>query len=81
MVQMPIGRVVRTKGRFCKKVVIPRGRFDRRSFRTVSPNRNTRITIGCPKGQYNPKSKRCRVGTRAQRILKRKTAAGTCPRF
>jgi len=78
--RMPVGRVVKTDG-YCKKVLIPKGRFDPRSFRTVSPSKRTRITIGCPRGQWDSRRKRCRTGTKAQRILKKRTRAGTCPRM
>lgn len=76
---MPVGKVVKTKGKFCKKVIRSKGQFDRRSFRTVSPSKRTRITVACPKGKY--KKGRCTVSMKTQRILKRKTRAGTCPRF
>lgn len=75
---MPVGRVVRTNG-YCKKVLVDRRRFDPRSFRTKRVSKRTLITIGCPRGKF--KKGRCTVGTRAQRILKKQTKAGTCPRF
>ena len=78
--RVPVGRVVKTNG-YCKKVLVPRGRFDPRSFRTVSPNKSTRITIGCIRGKWDSIRKRCKIGTQAQRIMKKKTKAGTCPRM
>ncbi len=47
-------------------------RFDPRSFRTVTPRRGVRVTVGCPKGQYDARRKRCRVGTRVQRVMRKK---------
>lgn len=46
--------------------------FDPRSFRTVTPRRGVRVTIGCPKGKYHRHTKRCGVGTRAQRVMVRR---------
>lgn len=51
-------------------------RFDPRSFRTVTPRRGVRVTIGCPKGKYDVKRKRCKVGTRAQREMIRRNDPG-----
>lgn len=48
--------------------------FDRKSFRTVSPNDDVRVVIGCPKGQYS--GKKCKVSTEAQHIMYRKEACG-----
>lgn len=42
---------------------LPRG-IDRRSIRTVGRGPK-RVLIGCPKGQYMPRKRRCKVGTRA----------------
>lgn len=47
---------------------IPERAFDARSFRTKRVGDHL-ITIGCPKGQWDARRKRCRAGTRAQRIL------------
>ena len=41
------------------------------SFRTVKRGRN-RIVVCCPRGKYNRKSHRCRVGTVAQSILRKR---------
>lgn len=46
--------------------------FDQRSFRTISPAEGVLVTIGCPKGQFDPKADLCKVGTREQRIMYRK---------
>ena len=46
--------------------------FDKRSFRTITQPDGTEVTIGCPKGKFDAKRKRCKVGTRAQRVLKPK---------
>ena len=42
--------------------------FDRRSFR-VKKSGNVKIVVGCPKGKFYAKHKKCRVGTRVQKIM------------
>ena len=44
--------------------------FDPRSFRTRRKPRGIRFIIACPKGKWSPKTKRCKVGTRLQSILR-----------
>lgn len=46
-----------------------KGFFDPRSFRTVSPNDDVRITIGCPRGKWDDRERLCRASTQAQRIM------------
>jgi hypothetical protein len=41
------------------------------SFRTVKRGR-TRIVVCCPRGKWNRRSRRCRVGTMAQSILRKR---------
>lgn len=53
---------------YCPERLESPGRFDPRSFRTVQTDGHL-VTIGCPRGQYDARAGRCRVGTRAQRIL------------
>jgi len=48
----------------------PPSKFDSRSLRTVSTKTGNKLIIGCPKGEYSAKTKRCKVGTRLQSILK-----------
>lgn len=56
---------------YCERSgAITKGRCDRRSFRWVVRN-GSRVLICCPKGKWNATSDRCRVGTRAFKILKR----------
>jgi phage tail tape-measure protein len=44
--------------------------FDQRSFKTVKRGRSGHaVVIGCPIGHWDPATKRCGVGTRAQSIL------------
>ena len=50
-----------------RRLVAPRA-FDPRSFRTIRRGK-ARLTIGCPRGQWDAHRQRCKVGTRAQRIL------------
>lgn len=67
------------RAEFCRKRLISPKKFDPRSFRIKRVGKTTKLVVGCPKGEYNAKKKKCRVGTRAQSKLKRKTKAGTCP--
>ena len=48
--------------------------FDKRSFRIVDVGRpeHHKIIIGCPKGKYDAKKKRCKVGMRLQAVLEEK---------
>jgi len=49
-------------------------KFDKRSFRTIDPGRpkHTLLVIGCPRGKYDAKKKKCKVGTQVQAILEGK---------
>lgn len=53
---------------YCKKKLAKKSSFDARSFRWIKRGR-TKILIGCPRGKWNVKSERCRVGTRAYETL------------
>ncbi len=68
--------MVKYKGKACKKVknfyhckIAPKTKFDKRSFRTKKLTKGRRLVIGCPKGKWSPKKSRCKVGTRAQKLL------------
>jgi len=66
------------KGSFCERVITPKSKFDKRSFRYV-PSGKAWLIIGCPRGDWDPKGYvtvdgkrqrgRCRVGTRAHKLL------------
>ena len=44
--------------------------FDPRSFRTISMGvRGTKGVVGCPKGEWDPRRKRCKVGLRLQKVM------------
>lgn len=45
--------------------------FDKKSLRTKDVGRKgfTKVIVGCKKGKYDSKNKRCRVGTEAQAVL------------
>lgn len=55
-------------GVVCAKFENPRKLFDRRSFRWSPLKDHSRVLIGCPKGEWNDRTKRCRVGTKAHKI-------------
>lgn len=48
--------------------------FDKRSFRTKDVGRpeHHKIIIGCKKGKYDSKKKRCRIGTEVQAIIEKR---------
>ncbi|UCC74975.1 MAG: hypothetical protein JSV86_10615 [Gemmatimonadota bacterium] len=56
-------------GRFCERTKTPKSQFDPRSFR-YKKSGSSWILIGCPKGQWQPRKQRCKVGTRAHKILR-----------
>lgn len=60
--------------KYIHKEIEPKENFDKRSFRVITLNETTKATIGCPKGNWSPSKKRCKVGTRMQNklILKKK---------
>jgi len=61
---------IRPGGKYVRERVEDPDQFDRRSFRTIKRGkRGHAVVIGCPTGQWDPKTKRCRVGTRAQSVL------------
>lgn len=56
-----------------KRIASPKA-FDPRSFRTKKVGKS-RVIIGCPKGKYSPSTGRCKVGTKAQAVLRPKRNA------
>lgn len=77
---MPVGKVIKADG-YCKKVLVPKGRFDPKSFRAKRVSKRTLLTIACPRGKYDVARERCKVGTRVQRVMKKKLSDGRCPRI
>lgn len=59
----------------CVKVKNPLSMFDRRSIRTVTRG-STRVLVGCPKGAWQPRKQRCKVGLRAYETI----TPGRCKR-
>lgn len=45
---------------------------DPRSYRIKSVSSKTKLVVCCPKGHWNPKTKRCEIGTKVQSILKKR---------
>lgn len=70
-----MARVMR--GSFCERREAPKGRFDRRSFRWKKSGRAF-VLVGCPRGEWNARAGRCKVGTRAYKILA-PAPRGRCP--
>lgn len=44
-------------------------KFDKRSFRVKTVKKNLKLVVGCPKGQYSPRKKQCKVGMRMQKAM------------
>lgn len=62
----------KSRSKYIHEQIKPMSAFDPRSIRTVTVKKGTLTRIGCPKGYWSVKTKRCKVGTEAQAILKRK---------
>ncbi len=73
-------RAFRDMKNFTSERLEPPSHFDKRSFRTIVQSDGTEIVIGCPKGKYDAKTGRCKVGTRAQAIRKPKREKKDNPR-
>lgn len=63
----------------CVKYEIPRKDFAKGSFRWVKRGEGVRVLIGCPKGAWDARSERCRVGTRAHKVYRFMTGKKRCP--
>jgi len=63
-----LGRVDVTKN-YVRRRQFPSSKCAKGSFRTIERG-DTKIVVCCPKGSWDKRTKRCRVGTRAQSILK-----------
>lgn len=61
----------------CERILAPKSGFAPRSFRWIKTGKAF-LLIGCPKGEWMPRAKRCKVGTRAHAEVK--AARGRCAR-
>jgi hypothetical protein len=70
---MPKKKVHITKNYKRTRVKDPK-KFDKRSFRTKDVGRpgHHKIIVACPKGKYNAKAKKCKVGTQVQAIIEKR---------
>jgi hypothetical protein len=57
-------RTCKTIKNYCHCKMADAKKFDKRSFRSRKTGGRI-VTFGCPKGKWNARSKRCKVGTRA----------------
>jgi len=83
-----MSRARKIKGNFCERELASKGEFDRRSFRYKKSGKSW-LLIGCPKGKWSAKGTktvkgkrkkgRCRVGTRAHKILVNAPRGAACP--
>ena len=63
---------MKIRGTFCERTLVPYREFDRRSFRWKQgkvPIGMIWMLIGCPVGKWAVRKGRCRVGTKAYKIL------------
>jgi len=60
------------KGFVEKKLDFPVSRCAAKSFRIKVLNKDRRILICCPKGKWDAKRERCRVGTRGTKMQVRR---------
>jgi hypothetical protein len=65
------------QGRFCERKGLPKNRFERASFRYKKVGRNW-LLVGCPKGKWDARRRRCRTGTRMYKALVRAPQHGKC---
>ena len=66
------------RAKFCRERQFSPSVCDPRSFRTKPVSKKTKLVVCCPKGKFDRKTKRCKVGTKTQSILKKKVK-GKCP--
>lgn len=69
----PRGGKLSRMRRFMRETLVPKTRFDPRSFRTIAyPEKDSgaRVVIGCPKGYWDPATERCKVGTMAHAVMR-----------
>ena len=45
---------------------------DRRSYGITPERKGTRVLVCCRRGQFNPKTGKCRTGTKAVEVFRRK---------
>ena len=67
--RIPLSKCKKVKNYFhC--VINSKTMFDKRSFRAKKVGRGRIIILGCPKNRWNQKTKRCRVSTKIQKLLR-----------
>jgi len=64
-------------GTFCETTKAPKSHFAPRSFRYIKRGSNW-LLIGCPRGHWMARAQKCKVGTRAHKILRRTTKSRRC---
>lgn len=69
------------KAKYCSYRQINPSKCARGSFRTKLIGRSIARTFCCPKGFYDKKREKCRVGTITQTVLKKKLPSGKCPKM
>lgn len=68
------------RGSYCESAALYGGKshFAAGSFRWKASGK-ARILVGCPRGQWSRRAKRCKVGMTAYKILTPTPASGRCP--
>jgi hypothetical protein len=64
---MPVKRL--SRARYIHERLVDPELFDPRSFRVKVISPTKKLIIGCPRGYWDDKRKRCLIGTRAQALL------------
>ena len=70
---------MKIKGTFCEIKKAPKAGFARASFRWKK-NGRAWLLVGCSRGQWSARARRCRVGTRAHVLLIPVSHRGRCTR-
>jgi hypothetical protein len=71
----PLAPKRRSRARYAHSRQAPARRFAKGSFRTItlSKRKGVKAVVGCPKGAWNARRKRCRKGTRVVSVLRPKS--------
>lgn len=64
-------------GTFCERKFAPKSRYASGSFRWKKSG-NTWLLIACPRGQWQPRKKRCKKGTEGFAVLRKVKKGQRC---
>lgn len=65
-------KAMKCQKNFCREQLLPKKRFDKRSFRmkAVPGRERTYIVLACPVGKWKPRKQACAKSMKAQSILR-----------